>query len=538
MKILIIGLDGATWDVLDEFLIENHMPNLRKLKSEGCSGTLQSTEPPTTSTAWTTLLTGCNPSKHGITGIQKYSFDKNSLSILNSTDCLVPNLWQELSSQGYRVVSINVPWTYPCPQVNGIVVAGFGCPGPDGQFTFPQSFRDELLAAIPDYDILARFDRPSNDSLEEFDKNIQRVERSFEQKLQAARLAGKKIDWDIMMVQFHDIDKIQHQFWAYVGSNSRDKYARQRNRLFETFEKLDETIGQLLDCSPGKELLVVVVSDHGGGRLTGVIRPNVLLHKWGYLKHKLILNRMMNREYRRWKRRFRSILFGPKKIECAKTRQPKGFNVNWKHSKAVVLHTATNGYLYIGLGERQQGAPISSPPEHDGVIQELKKRFSEVPDPVTNQPLFSRVVTPTELYGANNITAGLAGNLILIPQPGYDIRTSTSRGKDYLSLTQADSTAGTHRYEGIYVFSGSTVKTGNNKRAEIVDIAPTIYAALGAKLPPYLDGRVLNEVFKENLELEYAKSKAGASPKAPKQQELSSAEQTAISERLAELGYL
>ncbi|MHC4647129.1 MAG: alkaline phosphatase family protein, partial [Planctomycetota bacterium] len=137
MKVLIIGLDGATWDVLDESLLEHHMPNLGKLKGQGYSGILHSTEPPITPAAWTTCITGCNPETHGIAGFRRYSPEDDSIGIGNATDSLVPNMWQELSAQGFKVASINVPWTYPCQEVNGIMVAGYGCPGPQSSFTYP-----------------------------------------------------------------------------------------------------------------------------------------------------------------------------------------------------------------------------------------------------------------------------------------------------------------------------------------------------------------------------------------------------------------
>lgn len=65
MKILIIGLDGATWDVLDDFVLDNYMPNLKRLKAGGYSGILRSTDPPVTPAAWTTCITGCQPYTQG-----------------------------------------------------------------------------------------------------------------------------------------------------------------------------------------------------------------------------------------------------------------------------------------------------------------------------------------------------------------------------------------------------------------------------------------------------------------------------------------
>lgn len=142
MKVLIIGLDGATWDVFDDFLLDHHMPNLKKLKSEGYSGVLQSTDPPITPAALTTCITGCQPYTHGVVGFKDYPSRDNSLHVSSAASCRVPTMWEELSDQGYKkVASINVPWTYPWREVNGLVVAGYGLPSTEADFTYPHDFK-------------------------------------------------------------------------------------------------------------------------------------------------------------------------------------------------------------------------------------------------------------------------------------------------------------------------------------------------------------------------------------------------------------
>jgi len=534
MKVLIIGLDAATWDVFDDFLLDNHMPNLNRLKRQGYSGILQSTEPPTTPTGWTTILTGCSPATHSITGFQKYSFKEDSLSILNSTDCRVPNMWQELSHQGYKVASINVPWTYPCPEVNGIIVAGFGCPGPQSQFTYPDSFKDELLRSIPDYTIVAKCGWSAKDSFEKFGQYIELIERGFQHRLETARLVSKKVDWDAMMVQFHEIDSIQHCMWDYLGNGSRDKYPQERDRLFKMFERLDKAIEGLLDCSTTGELLVVVVSDHGAGRLIGDIRPNILLHDWGYLKFKGPFSRIASRQLRRLRRNLHLAVHKQKKIDRFGMKQPRELNIDWKKTKAMVLHTAINGYLYLNPKTRH----LQSESQYNAVIEDLKKRFSQVQNHVSKKPLFRQVATSAELYGREKSVSEHVGDLILIPEPGYETRTSTSTRKGYLYFTPDDLPLGTHRPEGIYLLSGSGAKAVTNKQAEMVDIAPTVYAALGAKLPPYLDGKVLNEAFVEGLDVKYSEHEDKVRLKTVEKRALSPEEQAAISKHLSDLGYL
>ena len=82
------------------------------------------------------------------------------------------------------------------------------------------------------------------------------------------------------------------------------------------------------------------------------------------------------------------------------------------------------------------------------------------------------------------------------------------------------------------------MKASNYAEAAIVDLGPTIYAALGAKLPPYLDGKVMHEIFTENLNIEYQKASEQTRKINQQHEELSKKEQEIIIQRLTELGYM
>ncbi|MGZ3390536.1 MAG: alkaline phosphatase family protein, partial [Isosphaeraceae bacterium] len=42
MKVLVLGLDGATWDILGSLTKHGELPNLARLMERGASGTLNS----------------------------------------------------------------------------------------------------------------------------------------------------------------------------------------------------------------------------------------------------------------------------------------------------------------------------------------------------------------------------------------------------------------------------------------------------------------------------------------------------------------
>jgi predicted AlkP superfamily phosphohydrolase/phosphomutase len=533
MKILIIGLDGATWNVLDDFLLEQCMPNLNKLKSDGSSGVLRSTEPPITASSWTTCITGCQPCTHGIIGWHEYSCSEDQLRISTSGSCKVPNIWQELSKQSYKVASINVPWTYPCKEVNGIIVAGYGCPGPESQFTYPSDFKDELLRRIPDYDIVSKWDKSREYSLNELDANMKRVERSFQQRVETAKLVSEKINWDVMMIQIHDTDLIEHHIWPYLDKTTRDQFPQQRDRIFESFKHLDVAIGSLLELVSTEESMVVVVSDHGLFRKIARVKPNVMLCQWGYLEPKGTLRTMIQRRLRKSFDNVRG-----KEGKKSGIKQPKEYDFKWTSSKAMVIDTAVNGHLFINVKGRQPDGIVEPGTEYDELLKELRERFTNAVNPHTGELIFSKVGTPSEVYDFTESDTTMFGDLVLVPQPGIELVLSDSRDGEYIEMTRSDSLMGAHCYEGIYLFSGRNIKCSIGKETQIVNIAPTIYAALGAELPTYMDGNVLETLFEKEIPIVYQKGRIDVPCRSNDKQILSTEEEAEITKRLSALGYV
>ena len=57
-KTIVVGLDGATFDLIRPWAAEGYLPVLNKIMQEGAHGELGSTLPPMTAPAWTTFATG------------------------------------------------------------------------------------------------------------------------------------------------------------------------------------------------------------------------------------------------------------------------------------------------------------------------------------------------------------------------------------------------------------------------------------------------------------------------------------------------
>src|ERR1700760_418514 len=131
-RLVILGLDGATWTVLAPKRQRGMMPNLDSLLAKAAHGTLRSIIPPVTSAAWTTMMTGCGPARHGVFDHRYFDIAANRMRVNHAGRVRVPTFWQLLSDAGRTVVSLNVPVTYPQPKVRGLIVSGIDAPHLDG----------------------------------------------------------------------------------------------------------------------------------------------------------------------------------------------------------------------------------------------------------------------------------------------------------------------------------------------------------------------------------------------------------------------
>ena len=122
---LLIGLDGATFTVLDPYMERGVMPFLAELSARGTRAVLRSIMPPLTPPAWTSLVTGKHPGQHGIFDFfQKEEPGSVYFSFASSQEVRSATIWTLASEQDRRIISLNFPLMFPPPPVEGAVVPG------------------------------------------------------------------------------------------------------------------------------------------------------------------------------------------------------------------------------------------------------------------------------------------------------------------------------------------------------------------------------------------------------------------------------
>ena len=136
-RVLVIGLDGATFDLIKPWAADGYLPTLKRLLDEGAHGSLRSTVPPMTGPAWTSFATGVNPGKHRLYDWIAREPDSYRFLPVTAVDCRAPTIYSLLGQLDRRVCVLNVPMTYPPLPVNGVQVSGMPAPSTKVPITYP-----------------------------------------------------------------------------------------------------------------------------------------------------------------------------------------------------------------------------------------------------------------------------------------------------------------------------------------------------------------------------------------------------------------
>ena len=201
-RTLIIGLDGATFDLIDPLIEAGELPTLKRIMSEGVRGILETWPNTNSAAAWSSMATGYNSGQHGI-----YHFGE-AISRrgvpwrpVTAIDRKKDPFWRILSAAGQFVGVINMPITYPVDQINGFMLAGMDTPGVSSPgFAHPRDLRSELARQGIDYIIdVADLGAASK-------RNPHRLPESVERMIDARSRTILHLmqtrSWDVLMAVF------------------------------------------------------------------------------------------------------------------------------------------------------------------------------------------------------------------------------------------------------------------------------------------------------------------------------------------------
>lgn len=495
-KLLVVGWDGATFDLLDPWIAAGELPNLARLIRDGVRGQMRSVPNTNSGPAWTSVATGLNPGKHGIFGLVGFAEGSYRMRPLNAADRHGKTIWQRLSEAGKQVVVINLPITYPAEPVKGVLIAGGDAPSPRSPgFTYPEELIDEINAEAGEYILAARLDGLIRAGKKA--EALNRLHRVIERRAGAALYLMERQPWDFSMVLFTASDSAQHYFWEDLAGGPH------QDAILSVFRRLDEALGQLLRLADD-QTTTLVLSDHGFGptHSGGVAYLSDFLAGLGLLRYKP--RRNPKAALQRWLFTQLDMRLSAGTKERLLSRFPRRYDktvasfwldrVDWSATRAF-NHWSE---IWVNLRGRQPKGIVSPGEEYEAVMTLIEQALAEAVDPATGVPAVKALHRRTDLYHGPFLEQ--APDLLIewTDEPAPSGLAWVRDGQQVLASRrvahQRYRMSGWHREMGILVGSGLPFKTGATiEGATLYDIAPTLLYLLGQPIPTSSDGRLLTD---------------------------------------------
>jgi predicted AlkP superfamily phosphohydrolase/phosphomutase len=559
-RVLVIGLDGATFDLIDPWIEEGKLPMLAQCIEEGTRSTLQSTPLSNSAQAWSSFITGKNPGKHGIYDFFEAIGDSYGVRFLNASFRKGKSLWGLASDAGKKVGVMNVPMTYPPEAVNGFLIPGLDSPGIDGDFAYPKGLMEEINREVGGYILEAGiwgYIRRGKPGIA-----LQKLLEMVKIRTATAKYLMQNRNWDLFVVVYTAIDKAQHHFWKYIDP-ARPEFLTEPycSAILQVYQEVDRGIGELMASAGGAS--VIIMSDHGAGpssRRTMYI--NRWLHREGFLHFKescgvsghwrrvtfTLLERSNNQIRKIFPRGIKELM-----VRLLPTVRDKVDSVlflpgiDW--SRTLAFSRENHPAIFINMAGREPKGIVQPGSYYESMRNQIIEKLQNLRCPDTGKPIVGQIFKSEEVYQGPEIFK--APDIIFeLNQFSYVHRPSgLDSHKDFLetlddrALLASENTirpSGIHRGQGIFVAVGKHFEKNKNIReSRIYDIAPTVLYHLGLPVPEDMDGWVLEDAIEGDYRKENPVKRTPAPPSIkPDRLDFDAGEAIAMEERLRGLGYI
>lgn len=551
MRLAIVGIDGATYEIVRPMVAAGELPHIAKILEEGVSGDLESEKPPITPPAWTSMMTGINPGRHGIFHFIRREVGTYECKLVDSRNFAGKDIMSILGRRAWTVGSFSVPMTYPpFPANGGYMISGIPMPlegdsiaWPPGTMAEMQDFLGHPYRPDVDYGPYDGDTEKSADDLEQYARLRDELFSVERDRLELVKEWIKRKPTDFFFTVVSVTDRCQHYFWKFQDK-THDGYTEEGAKLYgevikDSYRLADEFVGAVREIV-GDEVPIALVSDHGFGPQYTDFHINQWLEENGYLVRK-------TPPYFSWGKTILSDamariglgklgqLLGPvgripvvrpkmKRIEDMR-------DVIWEKTRA---YSAMHGIVLNVKGREPKGI-VEPGEEYRRLLIEIEQKLLELKTP-DGKPAVDFAGFAERTYNGPKIPESpdmqfMMQGLSCLPKEGWSLQEMFVRRKNA-------AISGQHRFNGIFAMSGPAIKKNIViEGMHIQDTTPTLLAGVGEAVPSWMEGQVRVDAFVDEVEVSVIQEDE------PDSGQLSGAaftdEQTAaIEESLKGLGYL
>jgi predicted AlkP superfamily phosphohydrolase/phosphomutase len=385
-RIFIIGLDGTPYSLLKELIENGELKNFKKIFEEGDFKQMDSIYPTVSQVAWATIFTGVNPGRHGIYGFTHLKNFSYEIFIPNYKDIKAKTIYEYFND--LKIVSINVPITYPVFKINGILIGGFLAPDLK-KIAYPENIVNFLMKNKYIIDVdpwLARKGKKK----EFLDKIYEATEKRF---LVMEEFLKEKAEINILHIM--ETDRLFH-FFMKDKKTILDYFKFLDKKIFDFYKKIE------------KNFEIIILSDHGFCEIEKEVNIQRILIEKNFL-------RFEREDYE----------------EISEIKSDS------------ICFSMTPGRIYLNSIQKRPKAIFKE--------AEIKEKMKEVFEVFKNleyegKKVIKEVKSKEEIFGEN--PEGEPPEYLLIPENGFDLK-SDLKGEKIFYNSELE---GMHTYEDAFLF--------------------------------------------------------------------------------------
>ena len=289
-RVIVVGWDGADWNLLDPLLAAGKLPSLARVLARGRSWDLSTYNPMASPLIWTTIATGRSPVDHGIADFQELEPGTRTRVPISGRSRKVPALWNLASTRGISVGVVGWWATWPAEKVNGFLVSDRASPvlfdaaslSLSPALAWPEGLSDGVRIVTkregsPPFEDVARalkVSRAEFDAAVAAKKDLLDPVTAYRKILGSTRVHARiALDLydrqkpELLMVYFQGTDEIGHVLARFyppkLSTVSDDDYRRYSGGVVGFYQETDRILGEIAARAERDGATLVLLSDHG-----------------------------------------------------------------------------------------------------------------------------------------------------------------------------------------------------------------------------------------------------------------------------------
>ncbi|MFZ5519427.1 MAG: alkaline phosphatase family protein [Candidatus Zhuqueibacterota bacterium] len=503
-RLVIIGIDGATFNIIKPLLANNALPFFKKLMHRGCYGNLDSISPLNAAAAWTSYFSGKNPGSHNIFDYFTNPGATMQPELISNRSIQSRLLWHFVGDANKQSILVNIP-THSAPEpIHGIMSSGILTSAKT-----PCFYPDHVMRDIQyqDYSTDSGFARTLD--ADAYFNQILKTQTSQENSFRKLILNNP---WTLAAITFNGVDRAQSRFW-----NDSEKV----NSLYIHIDSFLENIHRLV----GDETYFLVVSNYGYKSITKKFFVNEWLWELKLLQKRITTNRTRITHLDDFLYGATQQKMNPITKVLAATKITKGnirrilpdavsellkkatswslrtlfpyeyLDIVWDKTRAYLVSTNTQG-INLNVRGREPFGIVNPGYEYEQLRDQIIAELYRLRDPYTLENVIDEVYRKEDLFHGE-FTAS-APDIIFKPH-NFDYYLSPEKRTSRLFIGSANDDYPIHAHtdpNGVFFLKGPRIRQSENLgNVSIYDMLPTILYSLGISHHENLDGNILYQAF-------------------------------------------